>query len=325
MNQVLRGNKLTTDQICYIQQNYDQLEIPSNITKTHVKRIKSKADIYLSTLAIKSISSNGYDFSNPVDLGQGKTLIYRAKSANKTNLCAKVAAKQTIDHEASIGKLVTGPCVLNIIASFDIDSQVKEDNNIQRAAIVTIYYPELSSSLIYDQDLFHLEESLISLILCGLSAIYSFAKLSFCHCDIKPNNIVIGGIRKFILIDFGSVTNFNDTMKEHTDGMSFQGLFNTCIEYDISCLAVTVVKIMFKNLSVTFGSWDDMISRLNNFERREQHRISIKMLEMLKVDPNSDFRLPEFLNVWKRVYDFASNEKEFVKDSDFMNVQKEYR
>lgn len=262
--------------------------------------------------------SNGYVFFNPMSLGQGNTIIYQAKSGGESNLCAKVAAKQTIDREAYIGSIVKGPCVLEILKSFDIDQDIVVDGKIQRATIITNFYHEIASDLIYTFDLKNLEDQLISLILCCLSSIYSFAKVNYCHCDIKPNNIAIDGNYKFILIDFGAACKFDELITQQTVGMSFDVLNNACIEYDLSCLAVTVVKLMYKNLDLRFSCWDNLFSRLDEFERKGHHLVSIQMLKMLKVDPRADFKLRHFVPVWKSVYEYADRQRDFVGKFDFL-------
>jgi len=86
-----------------------------------------------------------------------------------------------------------------------------------------------------------------------LSACSRFEEVNKCHCDVKPENIMVGN-GTFILIDLGAVTDINGILRECTDGYYLDASIY-CVQsiFDLNCIAVTLGRCCIKDFQVIRG------------------------------------------------------------------------
>ena len=69
-----------------------------------------------------------------------------------------------------------------------------------RGVLISTFYSQTVGEYMLECPAFLDEELIISVLLCGISSIYSFALQGYAHCNIKMNNIMAEGSRIFSLI-----------------------------------------------------------------------------------------------------------------------------
>ena len=214
-----------------------------------IKEVKN----YIKTTVI---SQKGYSFQN-VLYSFGNVVIIEVMGPIS---CAKVSHVRVIKDEYNIGLTVKGPCVMPIIDFFELEEPGR-DSDDKRAAIISPKYNQNLSEWLYENEgqyLFRKEDEIVALMLCGLSAVYSFASKSLCHYDIKLANIMQEGSLKFVLIDFGSTVDYHSTSNS-TPGFSFEHS-TPSIRYDLNSLAITLAKVYLRDEFCTFFNSNEMFT-----------------------------------------------------------------
>ena len=154
------------------------------------------------------IPNKGYTFDEIVSYaGQYIVVILNTYNDKEAFCCAKISDVEAIRKECRIGNLVTGPCKMPILDFFELDEPDRTD---KRAVLIAPRYIKTVAdwmSEFVEQELLP-EDDIIALLLCGLSAVYSFATHSLCHYDIKLTNIMIAKSKEFVFIDFGSAAKY---------------------------------------------------------------------------------------------------------------------
>ena len=103
----------------------------------------------------------------------------------------------------------------------------------ERAIFISPLYTLSLREYVFDGVMHPNDKTCVSVLLCGLSAIYSFASKSYCHADIKLNNIMMETAYKFIFIDFDSATKYGTLITSTTAGISMT-MQEPSIGYDVS-------------------------------------------------------------------------------------------
>ena len=177
----------------------------------------------------------------------------------------------------------------------------------ERAAMFTPVYVETVADWLLNLDKFPDEEAIISILLCGISAIYSFASQGLAHCDIKLTNLMFETRTKVVLIDFGSATKFEDSISSTTPGMRFEH-HSPSIRYDVNSLSISIARVMLKKPE-EFASKDHLFATIRPLN--STYPVVFEMLGLMRIDEDIN-SAKEFLDVWKNVYLRAKNKKEVV-------------
>lgn len=168
IQELLPGKKLSASVIRLLKNNkhFSRLLEFNSLTRTVAKEFIKEAELYLKTSTKLAVSkTNGYYFGDIIShMSQGGTIIQRAFD-DEDNFCAKIGKLDIIKAESEVGKKVVGPCVMPIIKFIPLP----ED----RAAIITPLYGETMRSWIFRPFETDEEERVISMLMCGISAIYS--------------------------------------------------------------------------------------------------------------------------------------------------------
>ena len=284
--------------------------------KKLAKKLVSEVQYVLKTTVKKTIrKTNGYVFESVIsNAGQSNVMIFNAYNDTETKFCAKISNVDVIKKEYEVSKIVKGPCIMPILDFLEFEEPGREE---KRAAIMSPLYSmtldrySLESDLVPDW-----EDQLIAIILCGLSAVTSFALQSICHYDIKLNNIMMSHLYKFVLIDFGSATKY-DTVSDSTPGYSFKYL-NPSIRYDLSSLIITIVKFIMAKPSMTFESKEELFKELNNY--KSKYPIVYEILEILKPIIDTDITKNDLISICNKIYQFSCSKASWITKYDHLKI-----
>lgn len=280
--------------------------------KARAKQLLQDVKLYIATSAKNNIRSNyGYIFyENITNIGKADINIVKV-SKRDCVYCAKIGPWRDIQKEADIGRRVKGPCVMPVIDTFPLDSSMERG-----ALICPLYQMNTADRIKYLSDHNESQNFAICLLLCGLSAIHSFACQSLCHADIKLTNFMTNGNEKCILIDFGSATPFNSYIQSSTSGMSFAHSAPS-IRYDINSLAIATAQVLFKGAH-EFSSKKALFESLQMVEK--DYPIILEMLKLIKIDTDVG-SISEFRLTCQTVYNYAVQMKPFLAECDFLKIQ----
>lgn len=193
----------------------------------------------------------------------------------------------------------------------------------QRALLISPLYGASVASLFihYDPVSAANDLQLAALTLCGLSAIYSCASAGYCHCDIKPDNIVVSNTSgyHFVLIDFGSATKLGSRyIGSTTSGISITRSEPT-IGYDVSSLVTTLTTII--NGRVELWSRERVLNRLA--EMKSRYPVTIEaLIKYIPIDEEiADLKVLE--GIWTNCYSLIMESmSEELGDLDFLRFPK---
>ena len=88
---------------------------------------------------------------------------------------------------------------------------------------------------------------------CVLGAGARFHDIKMCHCDIKPENVMILG-QSFTVIDLRAVCKHNEEVKEYTNGYYLDAPTHELTPiFDLNCAAVTLARCCLPDFSVRRG------------------------------------------------------------------------
>lgn len=106
----------------------------------------------------------------------------------------------------------------------------------KRIAMITPYLPLPLTPLAGGQ--LH-PEGCVNVALCGLATIRAFNNKALCHGDIKPGNMMLttGENSLVITIDFGSTTEYGNSLTSTTPGFGLDLAPEASLSYDLACLA----------------------------------------------------------------------------------------
>jgi serine/threonine protein kinase len=229
IQELLPGIKIKDSVIRMIKTNpdlYHQLHNASSWSKGQATEFINDVKLRLKTSTKAMITNTkSYQFIDTVSyVGQPGISIF--KVANTCGaFCAKVGPLIQIKKEYDVGSIVVGPCVMPIVDYFDIPEE--------RAFLISPLYQASLRDFVFNGVFYTDDKTCVSVLLCGLSAISSFASKSFCHSDIKMNNIMMETLIKFVFIDFGSATKFGSIINSTTAGISMTRE-NPTIGFDVS-------------------------------------------------------------------------------------------
>jgi serine/threonine protein kinase len=280
---------------------YHRLRYCANWKKEDAKQFLNEAIFYVKTSTKLEIRGKyKYHFSNLIFSGStGCPLIYKVYNSQQY-YCAKIEVKGKIEKEYNMAVEVKGNCVMPVIEMLDM----KEG----RCALITPLYEQSISELVFGREDYLEEDIIIVTLLCGISAIYSFATKGLCHCDIKLENLMIEKPQKIVLIDFGSVTKFDDVIISTTPGYRFD-FFSPSIRYDINSLSITIARMMLKK-NENFPTKEYLLFVMNTLESKYPN--VVKMLQMMKID--QDLNAQELLEIWKEIFNLAKSTLEFASE-----------
>lgn len=187
----------------------------------------------------------------PGAFGQPQTIIQYAH-VHGLPCCAKVGPRRVIERERNVyGHLFPDrippiapdesvrmsasncfPTVVPVLAMILIPAG--SDEGVDRAILLTPLYT-LSASLFVPGQVS--KPVLFNFAMCVLSAIRAFNARSYCHCDLKPANIMLASERReFVVIDLGSATPYGQPMGATTAMWAADAPEYPSLEYDLSCL-----------------------------------------------------------------------------------------
>lgn len=304
--QELAPEEKLSDSVCKLLKNnrhfYNRLHQCTMWNRKDAKEFIQEAKLFLKTSTkLQVAETDSYRFGEVQSwMGSGGTLIQKVYD-EKGQYCAKIGRLFTIQAEFEVGQKVVGPCVMPIIKFIILPHD--------KATIITPLYAETVASWVLKLESFPKEDSIVPVLLCGISAIYSFASQGLAHCDIKLTNLMFESITKIVLIDFGSAKPFGDFISSTTPGIRFEHC-SPSIRYDINSLAIAIARIMIKKPE-DFISKDHLLSVVAPFA--SNYPVIYEILGMLRID--EDFNsAAELLQVWRKIYAFAREKKPFVSD-----------
>jgi hypothetical protein len=273
----------------------------SSWSKKDAQQFIKAAQLHIKTQTrLQVLENHGYMFGDELSyLGQPDTLIVMASNAIG-NFCAKVGWPSQMATEFQIAQKVNGPCVMPVYKLLELSNGAK-------SALICPWYDQTVEDWVLSQPVFVDEIRVVIILLCGLSAICSFASHGYAHCDIKLNNLMfVNRSSKCVLIDFGSATKFDCLMTSSTPGISFQNKsYNVpSMRFDVNSLAILMARVMSKKLEECFVSKGHLLSFISPLI--EKYPIAIQMLKEMRIDEDIE-SVDELLNVWKNLYALAKN------------------
>jgi serine/threonine protein kinase len=306
------GQKLSDLLRKFLKKNrdfYSRLHYVKNWSVSEAKEFIKDANAVLKTITMLIVHDTyGYDLGEPVSYTcQSGTVVHRITN-HEGYFCAKIGRPAVIRNEFEIGNKIKGPCIMPIHKFLSLSEE--------KAAIVTPLYQETIGNRLRSLTKYANEDEIISIILCGISAIYSFTIRGFAHCDIKLTNIMFVSTVKFILIDFGSATKFGETITSTTPGIGFN-YSEPSTRYDINSLSVVIARFMLRN-DATFYSKDHLFESIKGLSTL--YPVVYEMLQLMRID--EDFKsAAELFQVWKNVYQVAKEKKPFVSKYPYFDPE----
>ena len=140
------------------------------------------------------------------------------------------------------------------------------------------------------------DEQIVSMLLSGMSAIYSFSSKGYGHRDIKLENLFKLNSYECVLGDFGSAAELNPSGETETTaniGMNQRGI---TIAYDVTCLA-SAVGYMVLRRRLKFGGKNHLLREVQDFVK---YPVTLEMLKSLIIDENITDS-PELWNNWNEL------------------------
>jgi serine/threonine protein kinase len=308
IQELLPGVKLSDSVYKLIKKNkqfYGRLHDCFGWSREDAKNFINEAKMFLKTSTKVLVSKNkGYHFDEVVShMGQGATIIQKVYDT-KGNYCGKIGPIRIIEAEYEVGKKVVGPCVMPVLDFIILPEE--------RAVIVSPLYIRTLANWMLNLEEFAEEDDIVPILLCGISAIYSFACQGLAHCDIKLTNLMLETSVKVILIDFGSATDFEEVISSTTPGIRFEHC-SPSIRYDINSLSIAIARIMLKK-NEDFATKEHLFSMISPLASR--YPVVLEMLGLMRIDENFG-SAAELLVVWKNIYSVAQEKKAFVCDYPF--------
>ena len=191
----------------------------------------------------------GYVFGRTIDTGGGKTLLQTVFSLETGKiLCAKVF----LNSGGLVGShsAVFESKLFEIIKSHDNIAPIVDTIRFQHesgtkdplmALLMPLYSWSLANLLLCFREE-PLPLGLFKQIAGGvLAAAARFQEVSYSHCDIKPNNIMMNGFIP-VVIDFGAVVPLGNSIVEHTPFYALDAnRDHVTSEFDLLCIVTTLV------------------------------------------------------------------------------------
>ena len=284
-----------------------KLKIGAPWTKERAKNLIMQAKMYLKT-STKMLVENehGYHFGPLLSSRCGaENTIIKAWRDGDIPVCAKVGRLKQMKKENEVGNIIQGPCIMPIQGFLE----VKDD----RAVLISPLYNASLTTWMESNDRVS-EISIGDVILCGLSGIYAFASNKMHHCDIKPSNMMIGTTpHQIVLIDFGSSVMSGECLNTGTLDMSIN-LSSPSIGYDVTCLVVTIMHVLFKEPK-RFVSEVDVRAEIAKFTH---FPVMVEMLGCIPIDKDIS-SLSELTEIWRSVFEIAARHYEYVSSLEFMS------
>eukprot|EP01036_Dinobryon_divergens_P032689 gene32689-42332_t len=225
------------------------------------KLVKAIRSILRSQTAIM-MQAEGYIFGGLLgQAGFGRALLYQVIDALKSKvLCGKVYCidadnEQTISVEENASKQLHQDYIHPHIVHYMDTKRFSHCRAPFRDMIVLIMplYPlSLSALLIALSDDHPMPLKMFqTLTRALLSACSRFEEIGKCHCDVKPENIMLSGNGSFVLIDLGAVTDMNQPLREFTEGYCLDAsVYSVDATFDLNCIAVTLGRCCMKDFEV---------------------------------------------------------------------------
>jgi serine/threonine protein kinase len=116
-----------------------------------------------------------------------------------------------------------------------------------------------------------------------LSAGAALHKLELCHCDIKPDNVMLDHDGKIVLIDLGAITPFKMSPREITPGFALGASTILDATWDLWCIASTIAQ----GISREFYSLESFNAKLLAEKLKEESRPATARLALLCLNSNS--------------------------------------
>jgi serine/threonine protein kinase len=230
----------------------------------------------------------GYIFDGLLgQTGGGKAMLYHVIDAQKPLVfCGKVYCidtenDQTISVEIHSSKLLHQECIHPHIVHY-MDTKPFFHSTAPSKSMVVLIMP------LYELSLTSLLEALLgtsmslkmfqTLTNALLSACSRFEELDKCHCDVKPENIMISK-GTFILIDLGAVTDVNQPLREFTEGYYLDASIHCANStFDLNCIAVTLGRCCIKDFEAKRGRTRAMyLEMLDKQEIHPQYKNAIRI------------------------------------------------
>ena len=223
----------------------------------------------LKSATIISVNINhGYVFGRTIGIGGGKAILQKVFSV-QTGLiyCAKVFLNVTgtvglysAHHDLRISQILEShvniaPIVQSI--QFCHENGAKEP---LLALMMPMYHISLAELLRCFREM-PVPQNVFKRITLGLlSAGARFCDKKYCHCDIKPNNIMMDGFEP-VLIDFGAVVSIGDAVREHTPFYALDANQDAVTpEFDLFCIVTTLVQCFCPSFELQNRTKTQMIS-----------------------------------------------------------------
>ena len=208
--------------------------------------------------------SEGYVFNGLLgQTGGGKALLYYVIESNTFEvLCGKVycvdnETAETITIEKDSSRILHSPFKHpNIVEYLDLKEFSHETAPSKR--MIVLFMPFYTMSLATTIEAFFDTpfplNKFLDLAKSLLSACSRFEEVKKCHCDVKPENIMLSN-KSFVLIDLGAVTDIGKPLREYTPGYNLNACQDNLAstKFDLNCIAVTLGRCCIKDFMVAVG------------------------------------------------------------------------
>ena len=285
------GKVLTDDQLRILYTKFSNclpLIRMKKLGVNDIRKLLKSVDCVLMTQTIAyMISQEGYVFDGLIgSTGLSNSLLYRVFKCNHPAqvFCAKVYLEENkARYEAFVSSMIHDPTPKAGIVKY-ICIQVKHIHIVQEsmALLMPLYRASLEDVLEAFQNNPVPFDYFIKLAKVILAAVSHFHVNDLCHCDIKPANIMVSAIvlqylltilckldddLSPVLIDFGAVIKFGETVREYTHFYRLDAELNSVgPEFDLNCVAVTLARCFFPSFELKHRSKAQMIDLLNNIQ-----------------------------------------------------------
>ena len=113
--------------------------------------------------------------------------------------------------------------------------------------------------------------------------------------------------------------------------------FHSSIQYDVNSLAISVARLIFGDLLLTFYTCEELISKLNQeeellnqlvaeskLEYAKSFIVPIKMIKIMLDTKITNGDVKNFLKMCRNVYDYALKNMSFVGEEEHLKVLESY-
>jgi len=226
----------------------------------------------LKTATIIAVKKNhGYVFGRSIGVGGGKTILQKVFSLETGEMyCAKVflnvagsSGIESAQHDIGVSSILQPHVhIAPIVNSIEFCHENGAKHPLL-AVMMPLYHISLAELLRSLHEMAVPQNVFNHITLGLLSAAGRFQDKGLCHCDIKPENIMMDGFNP-VLVDFGAVVSIGEAIREWTPVYSLDADHNAVTpEYDLFCIVTTLVRCFCPSFELQNRTKTQMISLIN--------------------------------------------------------------